>query len=409
MLLPLTRLVLLVVLHLTVLTNAIPVVQDGFEIALRSELFGDETHESVTDIRARSKKSRPVKSKPKPKPAPKPVKTSVRKPKPVKTIIKKPTPTKKPVVVHPTTKPTRVPVPKSTLRPTHASVPPHSAPKPTTPVGRPSTKPATPIGRPPTRPTTPVGKPTAPSHATKTTGKPTASKTPVPTNPPQCQLPSRKPTKRPRAVVDWVISLFKRDSAEFIGWHGTNSDTAELWEKKGYLADPKASGWPWSSGGRSGADHELGEGVYITDEMETARGFANNNAAVNKGTTAKLCGIFARSQNHWRSAVNKVWLPNAVIRDSSNEALHLTYEKQRDEWIARVIPHSTGKDVARFAPLDKNRDGGPNQVVLPSALTSQVYAVCVDAGSAQLPLGANEHINYHTERQVWNVRDTPCA
>ncbi|EJD37208.1 hypothetical protein AURDEDRAFT_188133 [Auricularia subglabra TFB-10046 SS5] len=86
----------------------------------------------------------------------------------------------------------------------------------------------------------------------------------------------------------------------------------------GYLADPKTSGWPWSSGGLSGADHELGDGVYITDAMETARGFANNNAAVNAGTTPMLCGIFARSSATRKSSLNKVWLPNTIIRDSSD-------------------------------------------------------------------------------------------
>ncbi|KZV81585.1 hypothetical protein EXIGLDRAFT_779547, partial [Exidia glandulosa HHB12029] len=98
-----------------------------------------------------------------------------------------------------------------------------------------------------------------------------------------------------------------------------------------------------------------------------------------------------------------------IIRDSSNPALHITYEKQRNEWIGRVIPHSTGKDVARFAPLDKNRGGPPNQVVIPSSLTRYLYAVCVDASSHTLPIGANAHINYQSERHPWNVRDTPCA
>ena len=51
----------------------------------------------------------------------------------------------------------------------------------------------------------------------------------------------------------------------------------------------------------------------------------------------------------------QVWLPSSIILDAANPQTHLTYERQRNEWIARVIPHSTGKDVARFAPMDKNR------------------------------------------------------
>ncbi|KZV82089.1 hypothetical protein EXIGLDRAFT_356361 [Exidia glandulosa HHB12029] len=83
----------------------------------------------------------------------------------------------------------------------------------------------------------------------------------------QCTLPGKptkptKPTKGPRAVVDWVANLFKRDMAEFVGWHGTNSNTAALWQQAGYLANPRTSGWPWGgSGGTSGADHELGDGA----------------------------------------------------------------------------------------------------------------------------------------------------
>ena len=53
--------------------------------------------------------------------------------------------------------------------------------------------------------------------------------------------------------------------------------------------------------------------------------------------------------------------------------------------------------------------GGPNQAVLPPALTSAVYSVCVDANSRQIPMGANTHLNYQAMRGVWNIRDTPCA
>ncbi|EJD34339.1 hypothetical protein AURDEDRAFT_117643 [Auricularia subglabra TFB-10046 SS5] len=381
MFIPFSRVVVLAVLYLSVLTNAVPVVDDGVEL-VASGLVEAEHDAQLVDLEARVRTPRP-----RPRPRPKPAKTIVRKPAPVKTIIRRPVPAKTPI---------RRPVPTRTpvKRPTPA--------KPTTPVKRPTAVPKPPVK--PTKPVTPAKPPVKP---TKTTSKtPTAT----PSKAPQCPINNKptKGTKGPRALYEWAVGLFKRDSAEFIGWHGTNSNTAELWRSQGYLADPKTSGWPWSSGGRSGADHELGEGVYITDAIQTARGFANNNAAVNVGTAPMLCGIYARSSATWKSSLNKVWLPNNIIRDSSDPVKHLAYEKQRNEWIGRVIPHSTGRDVARFGPLDKNRGGGPNQVVIPSALTRYFYAVCVDARTGDVPIGANTHINFGTARHPWNVRDTPC-
>ncbi|EJD39234.1 hypothetical protein AURDEDRAFT_171623 [Auricularia subglabra TFB-10046 SS5] len=407
MFIPFSRAVVLAVFYLSVLTNAIPVVEDGAELVasglgeaehdaelvdlnavsaieddeelvVASGLIEEEDDAEVVDLEARARTTRP-----RPRPKPKPVKTVVRRPVPAKTPVRRPVPAKTPV---------RRPV--ATKTPVRRPVPTRTPAKP--PVKRPT----------PAKP--PVKRPTA---APKPPAKPTKPVTPAkpPAKAPSCPIKKpTKPAKGPRALYEWAVDLFKRDAAEFIGWHGTNSKTAELWRARGYLADPSTAGWPWNSGGRSGADHELGEGVYVTDGMETARGFAYNNAAVNRGTVPMLCGIYARSSMTWRNSLNKVWLPNSIIRDSSNPALHVTYERQRNEWIGRIIPHSTGRDVARFGPLDKNRGGPPNQVVLPSAITRHFYAVCVDARSRNIPAGANTHINYSVQRHPWNVRDTPC-
>ncbi|EJD39230.1 hypothetical protein AURDEDRAFT_116188 [Auricularia subglabra TFB-10046 SS5] len=429
MFIPFSRVVVLAVLYLSVLTNAAPVVEDGVELVAASGLVEAEHDAELVDLNAVSAieddeelvvasglieegddaelvdlEARARTTRPRPRPKSKPIKTVVRKPVPAKTTVRKPVPAK-----------TTVRRPVATKTPVRRPAPTRAPAKPTTVVKRPTpAKPTTPVKRPtavpkqPTKPVTPAKPPVkATPKPTKTTSKtPTAT----PTKAPQCPLNNKptKGTKGPRALYEWAVGLFKRDTAEFVGWHGTNSKTAELWRSKGYLADPSTAGWPWSSGGRSGADHELGEGVYVTDAMEIARGFANNNARVNKGTVPMLCGIFARSSMTWKNSLNKVWLPNSIIRDSSNPALHVTYEKQRNEWIGRVIPHSTGKDVARFAPLDKNRVGGPNQVVFPSAITRHFYAVCVDARTHSVPVGANTHLNYGTQRHPWNVRDTPC-
>jgi hypothetical protein len=64
---------------------------------------------------------------------------------------------------------------------------------------------------------------------------------------------------------------------EFIGWYGTNSDTAQLWAKNGYISKPTAKTGlfdfnffgPKTAGGTSNADAELGPGLYVTDEQGT--------------------------------------------------------------------------------------------------------------------------------------------
>jgi hypothetical protein len=74
--------------------------------------------------------------------------------------------------------------------------------------------------------------------------------------------------------------------------------------------------------GSSGADAELGPGLYVADEpimyvlfsacaqfaqvSHSAQGFANGNAQLNPGTTAKVCAIFATSSGNWRAVIPKV-------------------------------------------------------------------------------------------------------
>lgn len=91
----------------------------------------------------------------------------------------------------------------------------------------------------------------------------------------QCPVrPKPKPTKGKVArALDSLVNLFMRNDegasparcpesrisrcAVFIGWHGTNDQTATLWTAAGYPRKP--------TGGRSGADEELGSGLYVTD------------------------------------------------------------------------------------------------------------------------------------------------
>ncbi|EJD37756.1 hypothetical protein AURDEDRAFT_173137 [Auricularia subglabra TFB-10046 SS5] len=405
MLLPFSRIVALAVLYLGLLTSAAPVAEDFTELNISGPLDA-EHKQPVVDLSARTRSSRP-KPRPKPKPGkvpirkPVPTKTTIRRPAPTKTVIRKPAPTKTVI---------RKPVPTKTIihKPVPTKAPAH--PVPTT------KRPA------PAKPTTPVKRPTVvPKPPVKTTAAPskTTSKTPTatPSKAPQC--PVQKPvkgSKGPRALYEWAVSLFARtvtDVPLFIGWHGTNSNTSKLWEQEHYLArpPPAKSSWPWESGqvgGTSGADHELGLGVYITDTEATARSFASINARNNAGTEPRLCAIFAKSRTRWIAGINKVWIPNDKIRDSSTASLRRRYEAERVAWIKRLIPHSPGTDVARFGPLDKNRHGGPNQVVIPSALTHDFYADCVNSLAAVTPPGTDAHLNYTNERHPWNVRDRAC-
>ncbi|KZV82605.1 hypothetical protein EXIGLDRAFT_843536 [Exidia glandulosa HHB12029] len=126
----------------------------------------------------------------------------------------------------------------------------------------------------------------------------------------------------------------KRATEEFIGWHGTNSNTWAVWEEAGYLKKP----WAWldiirqSRSGGSGADQELGEGVYVTDSLTTAEAFANINAGQshNANTYGVVCAIFAKDESEWVWSIPKVWLPSNLIGDSSNALKHKQYNDYRN-------------------------------------------------------------------------------
>jgi len=194
--------------------------------------------------------------------------------------------------------------------------------------------------------------------------------------------------------------LFARDDPEFIGFHGTNSKTAEFWATKGFIAKPPAPansvfdfvfGFFGTTGdGSSNADHELGEGLYVADESLIASGFANNNAKVNPGTTPKLCAIFARSSGNWRTQVKKALIPLKIVGDSSNTDRSKAFEDARLNYVsvANQVNNAEAPSAVKFSHLEKNplklQSG---QMSIPSSITSQFSATCVDVGAA-LPPGA---------------------
>ncbi|PPQ75048.1 hypothetical protein CVT26_012072 [Gymnopilus dilepis] len=195
------------------------------------------------------------------------------------------------------------------------------------------------------------------------------------------------------------------DAAEFIGFHGTNSKTAKFWMDQGYISKP-----PGSGGGGSGADAELGPGLYVTDDPQIALAFANNNAQVNPGTTPKVCAISSRSSDNWRIAIKKVFIPEKqtgidLIGDSANAAIKQKYENRRTKYINLVRPGVQASTTVRFSLFDRTRKTG--QLVLPDLTTQFFSANCFTFDGHTLPDGTSGFpdfsYNSQTLRQRWDI------
>ncbi|KAJ6538977.1 hypothetical protein B0H19DRAFT_1269353 [Mycena capillaripes] len=243
--------------------------------------------------------------------------------------------------------------------------------------------------RAPTKASCPVRK----SAATKTTAKTT-------------------PVAR---AYEYVAHLFERDNQEFIGWHGTNSDTATFWASKGQLEKPvKADGFfdfiglgPKSNSGTSGADAELGPGVYVTDDHEIAIAFANNNTQVNPGTTAQLCAIFAKESSNWRKVIRKAFIPENLVGDSSNPDRKTSLEAARITHIKAAVPGVSVPSVVKFSLLNRDIKPPTGQLVLPALITSQLTAQCFNAGGGVVAAGTSmfPEFTYNGDklRAQWNI------
>ncbi|KAH9932705.1 uncharacterized protein BXZ73DRAFT_101247 [Epithele typhae] len=281
---------------------------------------------------------------------------------------------------------------------------PAKAPVKTAPPAKaPAKAPAAPAKAPAKAPAAPAKAPAAPAKAP---AAPAKGKT--------C-APNKFKNKRDVREVPFsdLDHLFKRDSQEFVGWHGTNSDTAAFWAQQGQLAKPtKADGLfdfiglgPKSAAGSSGADAENGPGVYVTDDKAIAIAFANNNAKVNKGTTAMLCAIFAKSSANWRAALRKAFLPQALVGDSATASVKAAKEQSRTLYLQAVVPGVSAANVVRFSLLDRSAKTG--QMVLPAGITNQFTAQCVAATSATLPAGTSTFpaftYNGASLRSTWDI------
>ncbi|KAH9919181.1 uncharacterized protein BXZ73DRAFT_105010 [Epithele typhae] len=304
-------------------------------------------------------------------------------------------------------------------------------------LGRRATKPKAPVKVSPAKPPAkapvvapPVKTPAkAPAKATTTPAKATTTPVKAPTSPAKPTgktCTANKFKNKPRATRERAFSEFdhlfgKRVvAADFIGWHGTNSDTATFWAAKGQLEKPvKPSGFfdffdfsSKQSAGTSGADAENGPGVYITDDKDIAIAFANNNAKVNPGTTPMLCAIFAKTAGNWENVIRKVFLPETLVGDSSNPVTKQQKEKARLDYIARVAPGISAVNVVRFSLL--NRSTRTGQLVLPAGITNQFTAQCVATTATTLPTGTGEFPAFSydgaTLRTQWDIAaEQQCA
>ncbi|KAM5541309.1 hypothetical protein V8D89_004863 [Ganoderma adspersum] len=244
----------------------------------------------------------------------------------------------------------------------------------------------------------------------KATTKPTGTATPS-------ACPIKKPAKKSRALItrayDYIARLFEQDNAEFVGWHGTNSETAVTWASAGHIVKPgsvETQGGKKGTKGASGADAELGPGLYVTDDRELGIAFAIGNSQFNKGTAPALCAIYAKSSQNWRIAIRKAFIETALVGPSR--------EKKRIEHIKQAVPGVHAESVVKFALLDL-REGKPNtgQMVLPelieSHFTSKCFKVDVNVGgvaesdAAASTVGTNSFpqfsYNGATLRQEWNI------
>ena len=86
----------------------------------------------------------------------------------------------------------------------------------------------------------------------------------------------------------------------------------------------------------------------------SAIGFANNNEALNPGTTATLCAIFAKSSGNWRNVIRKAFFDNALVKDSSNPAQSAQLEQARIQHIKQFLPGVSATNVVRFGTFDPN-------------------------------------------------------
>ncbi|THV04029.1 hypothetical protein K435DRAFT_851402 [Dendrothele bispora CBS 962.96] len=190
-----------------------------------------------------------------------------------------------------------------------------------------------------------------------------------------CPLPSKSSTstaatnKPKRSFFEGFISLFRRaGGAEFVGWHGTNGINACEYTRVGR-----------SGGGLpvltefNGADAELGAGLYVTDDIDTARFFAISSASArrNRGQSAQaslatVCKVEAIDQSTWRDTISKFWIPfTGLARPIPGQGNNPAALAQQEQLITGA--GQTPGNTVRFSALNPQTTGSINQMAIPTS------------------------------------------
>jgi hypothetical protein len=201
----------------------------------------------------------------------------------------------------------------------------------------------------------PTSKPVAPkAGATKKTCTPKTAK---------ASGKKRSVLQMPkRSLFDQVVDVFRRDNKVFIGWHGTNENTAKLWAQHGSIVKPAGGA------GTSGLDAELGPGLYITDTLSVGEAAAAVNSAKNK-VPGKVCAIYAKSRTAWVDNVFKAQIPESLRGNGDDK------EVLRKRYLGHVSEGHPGVgSAAKLGPLSIAK----NQMLIPEALNPSLEATCFD-------------------------------
>ncbi|KAF7369183.1 hypothetical protein MVEN_00245500 [Mycena venus] len=190
---------------------------------------------------------------------------------------------------------------------------------------------------------------------------------------------------------------------EFVGWHGTNEETAALWEKSGEIVRPTTP--EGQTKGKSGLDAELGPGLYISDTLGIAEAAAAGNAK-NNNLAGKVCAIFAKSSSSFRSSQDKVQIPE-IIRGNAD-----VKEQERASYITNLTPRGTGSGASlRIGPLPPLKGQSTNQMLIPESQNPKFEAQCfdtvgLDSADAQAFENANGAIKYTSASLIsqWKIR-----
>ncbi|KAG7086239.1 hypothetical protein E1B28_002210 [Marasmius oreades] len=334
-------------------------------------------------------------------------------------------------------------------KPAAPAKPATAAKKPATTAKKPTTaKPATPAGTKPVannagkKPATPTAKPASgskklatpaksatPSKGSATPAKPSNSAAKKPANSTANACPAPKPDKattatkakkKARELIEAVVDLFRRDTFEFVGFHGTNGENGNI-----YMNAAKTKGTIVTPFKFNGNDGELGGGLYITDDFTTAHSFADTSANNRKADAKKkgcplqatddagkgvVCKVEAKSSSNFRNLA-KLWIPPDEIARPipgiGNDPKKLAQQETRIRG-AGANPFN----ALRFSVLSKANPKDPkigNQFMLPpGAFGDFIIRQCVPT-TAGKPSGTKEFpaFNFRNQDADWNIAGDP--